>query len=104
MISSRSRQFLDHQARRTLTSVLIPVTAVRGVPVPVVDVVDVVTVRHGHMAAALSVLVGVAVVLRVAAGLTRFRVSFARPVQMAVVCVVDVIAVRHRDMAASRPV
>jgi hypothetical protein len=90
--------------RRTLTSVLIPVTAVRGVPVPVVDVVDVVAVRHGDVAAALSVLVGVAVMFGVAAGLTRLRVSFARPVQMAVVRVVDVIAVRHRDVAASRPV
>jgi hypothetical protein len=57
--------------------VLVPVTAVRGVPVPVVDVVDVVTVRHRHMATALAVLMGVAVVLRVAAGLTRLRVPFA---------------------------
>jgi hypothetical protein len=104
MISSRSRQFLGHQGRRTLTSVLVPVTAVRRVPVPVVDVVDVVTVRNGDVAAALAVLVGVTVVLRVAAGLTRFGMPFARPVQMALVRVVDVIAVRHCDVAAARPV
>jgi hypothetical protein len=104
MIRSCSRQFLGHQARRTLTSVLVPVAAVRGVPVTVVDVVDVVAVRYGHVAAALAVLVGVAVVLRVAAGLALFRVPVARLVQVAVVRVVDVVAVRYRDVAASRSV
>jgi hypothetical protein len=87
-----------------LTSVLVPVPTVRRVPVPVVDVVDVVAVRHGHVTAALAVLVGVAVVFRVTADLTRLRVPVAGLVQVAVVRVVDVVTVRYRDVAAARPV
>jgi hypothetical protein len=40
-------------------SVFVVVFAVRGVPVPVVDIVDVVAMRDGDVAASLAVRVGV---------------------------------------------
>ncbi|WP_345351543.1 hypothetical protein [Actinoallomurus liliacearum] len=77
---------------------------VGGVTASVVDVVDVIAVRHADVAAAPAVLVRVVVVSRVADGLAFVDVSVVRTVQMPVVGVVDVIAVRHGHMAASRPV
>lgn len=79
-------------------------TVVLSMAVAVVDVVDVVAVRHGDMAAAGTVLVSVAVMDGVAAGLTLVHTPFLRAMQMAVVDVVHVVAVRHRDMAAPKTV
>ena len=42
-----------------VSSVVVPVACVRGVPVAVVDVVGVALVRDGDVAAAVTVLVGV---------------------------------------------
>ncbi len=80
---------------------IIPVTVVADVAVPVVDVVDVVAVRHGHVPAPWLVLVVVRVVYGVPAHLALVDMVLVNPVQVAVVDVVDVVAVRHRDMAAS---
>ena len=75
-----------------------------GVPVAVVDVVDVVPVQHGLVSAALAVLVVVALVGDVRARLALVVVAVVRGVQMAVVCVVDVVAVRYRLVSAVRAV
>jgi hypothetical protein len=77
---------------------------VRGVPVPVVDVVDVVSVRNGDVSAGVTVLVRVTVMLGVPTGLARLRPVTANRVQVTVVRVVDVIAVRHRDVPTPRSV
>ncbi len=73
---------------------------VRCVPVTVVDVVDVVAVRNGDVAAALAVDVVVRRAFGVGGGLTFVVVALVLAVQVAVVDVVDVIAVRDGDVAA----
>ena len=83
---------------------IIPVTVVLSMAVAVVDVVDVVAVRHRDMSAAGTVLVSVAVMDGVHAGLALVHTPFLRAMQMAVEDVVDVVAVRHRDMAAPKTV
>src|ERR1700754_2777976 len=83
-------------------SVLVPVTVVLGVPAPVVDVVHVVAVRHGHVAAPFAVRVGVAVVLGVALGLALVHVVVVHPVQVTVVDIVHMVAVGDRHVTASR--
>lgn len=79
---------------------LVVVAVVRRVPVPVVDVVDMVAVGHGHVAAAFAVYVLMGRVFGVADGLALVEVAVVSAVQMSVVNVVDVIAVRYRDMSA----
>ncbi|WP_345428534.1 hypothetical protein [Actinoallomurus vinaceus] len=74
------------------------------VPASVVDVVDVVTVRHAHVATALTMPMRMAFMLRVASGLAFVDVSVVWPVQVPVVGIVDVVAVRHGHVAASRSV
>jgi hypothetical protein len=71
------------------------------VPVPVVDVVGVVLVWHGHMAAVLSVLVGVPLVRHVLRDRALVDVIVVGAVDVALVRVIGVIAVRHRDVAAA---
>ena len=79
--------------------------AVLGVPVTVVDVVDVVTVRHGDVTAALPVVVVVAAaVLGMPGALAFVGVIGVHAVQVTVVHVVDVVTVRDGDVAAARPV
>jgi len=80
----------------------MPVVA--GVPVTVVDVVDVVAVWDGDVPAAFAVDVVVRAAFGVAAGLTFVVVALVFAVQVAVVDVVDVVAVRDGDMAAGRAV
>jgi hypothetical protein len=80
------------------------VAFVLGVPVAVVQMVDVVAVRHGGMTAALAVLMGVPVVRRVTARLALVPVAFVLTVQMPVVRVVDVVAVPHLGVTAVRTV
>jgi hypothetical protein len=81
--------------------VLVVVLAVRGVPAPVVHVVDVVPVRHGHMTAPVTVDVVVILVHGVASRFAFVVVTVVLSVQVTVVHVVDMIAVRDRDVAAS---
>lgn len=85
-------------------SVFVVVAVVRGVAMAVVDVVDMIAVRDGHMAAALTVHMVVAAVFGMRRGLAFVVVAGMLAVQMAVVDVVHVVAVRYRDMAAVRSV
>jgi hypothetical protein len=80
------------------------VAVVLGVPVAVVQIVDVVAVRHGGMPAALAVLMGVPVVRRVTARLALVPVSRVLAVQMPVVRVVDVVPVPYLGVTALRTV
>ena len=84
-----------------MRSVVVVVVAVRGVPVTVMDVVHVVTVRNGHVPA--SVAVGVLGVLMggVLGGLALVPMSLVVPVQVSIVDIVDVVAVRNADMSAA---
>jgi hypothetical protein len=71
------------------------------VPAPVVHVVDVITVRDGHMAAPLAVNMVLTVMHGVFVGrLTFVVVIVLRPVKMTLVHIVDVISMRDRDMPA----
>lgn len=81
-------------------SVVVPVPVVRGVPVSVVGVVDVVAVHDGGVSAGVTVLVRVTAVRDVLAGLALVPVSGVLPVEVSVVRVVDVVAVREPGMAA----
>lgn len=77
---------------------LVVVIAVHGVLMTVVQVVDVVTMRHGFVAALLAVSVLVGGVLRNRVVLV--VVVLVQRVAVVVVQVIDVIAVRHGLMAA----
>jgi hypothetical protein len=80
---------------------VVPVAVVLRVPVTVVDVVDVIAVGDGLVPAVLAVLVFVALVRGVGAGLALVPVAVVLRVQMPLVRVVDVVAVRHRRVAAA---
>lgn len=81
---------------------LVVVLAVSCVPAPVVNVVDVITVRDGHMAAPLAVNVVMTLVDRVlSGGLAFVVVTLVRSMKMTVVHIVDVVTVWDRDMSAS---
>lgn len=80
---------------------LVVVLAVRGVPAPVVDVVDMVPVRHGDMTAAVTVDVVVVLMHGVARRFAFVVVPVVLSVKVTVVHVVNVVAVRDRDVAAS---
>nr|ADY00154.1 hypothetical protein [Streptomyces autolyticus] len=75
-------------------------TLVAGVAMSVVDIVHMVPVRHGDMAAAVLVLVVVAFMDGVTGRFAFVDVVVVRAVQVAVVDVVDVVPVRHGDVAA----
>jgi hypothetical protein len=81
--------------------VLVVVLAVRGVPAPVVHVVNMVPVRHGHMTTAVTVDVGVILMHGVAGGFAFVVVIVVLSMEVTVVHVVDMVAVRDRDVAAS---
>lgn len=85
-------------------SVVVPVALVSRVPVAVVHVVHVVTMRNRHMPAALAVRVGMFGMLPMLASLALVRVAVVLTVQMPVVYVVDMIAVRDCDVPATRSV
>lgn len=80
---------------------LVVVLAVRGVPAPVVDVVDMVPVRHGHVTAAVAVDVVVVLMHGVVRRFAFVVVTVVLPVQVAVVHIVNMVTVRDRDVAAS---
>jgi hypothetical protein len=70
-------------------------------PVPIVNVVSVVLVRDGYVAALQAVLVGMALVRDVPALQALVGVVAVNPVEVAVVRVIGVIAVRERDVPAA---
>lgn len=80
---------------------LVVVLAVRGVPAPVVDVVDMVSVRHSDMTAAVAVDVVVIFMHGVARRFAFVVVTVVLSVKVTVVHVVNMVAVRDRDVAAS---
>jgi hypothetical protein len=81
--------------------VLVVVPVVRGVPAPVVDVVDVIAVRHGHMATSFAVNVIVIVVHGVVRRFALVVVTVVLSMKVTVVHIVDVVPVWDRDVAAS---
>ena len=83
---------------------LVVVAVVGGVPVPVVDVVDMVPVRNRDVPTALPVHMLVRCVFGVAVVLAFVEVPLVGAMQMSVVDIVDVIAVRNRDVTAVRAV
>ena len=87
-----------------IASVLVPVPVVGRVPVPVVQEVGMPLVRHRNVAAARPVLVGVALVGRVAGCRALVDVIAVNAVDVPVVGIIGVVPVRERDMAAARPV
>jgi hypothetical protein len=85
-------------------SVLVPVVAVGGVPVAVVDVVHVVAVLDGLVPAAGAVLMGMVVVDDMAAERALVPVPFVLAVHVPVVQVVSMVAVLDSDVTTVRPV
>ncbi|QWF85547.1 hypothetical protein HUW46_09002 [Amycolatopsis sp. CA-230715] len=83
---------------------LVVVPVVLGVAVAVVQVVDVIAVRHRDVPAAVPVRVLVFVVRLVAFGFALVEVAVVLAVQVSVVDVVDVALVRDRDVPAPRTV
>lgn len=79
---------------------LVVVIAVHGVEMAVVQVVDVVTVGDGLMAAARAVPVRMVGVGEASRHVALVPVVVVGVMQMAVVDVVDVVAVHDRGMAA----
>lgn len=72
-----------------------------GVTTTIVDIVDVISVRHSDMAAAGAVGMVVALVHRVFINLALVEMPVMGLVQVPVVDIVDVISVRDRNMAAA---
>jgi hypothetical protein len=81
--------------------VVVPVSFVGRVPVPVVQVIGVVSVRHRNVAALLSVLVRVVSVRRVLRRFAFVDVVAVDAVDMPVMRVVGVVVVRERYVAAA---
>jgi hypothetical protein len=71
------------------------------VPVPVVNVVGVVLVRHSHVTALRAVLMGMALMRHVPALYAFVRVIAVDPVNVSVVRVIGVIAVRERNVSTA---
>ncbi|WP_211369805.1 hypothetical protein [Nonomuraea turkmeniaca] len=76
-------------------------TFVRGVTVSVVDVVDMVVVRNGHVPAFRTVLVVMALMRGVRLGLALVHVIVMDAVQATVVDIVDMIVVRDGHVPAA---
>jgi hypothetical protein len=81
--------------------VLVVVVAVRGVPAPVVHVVDVIAVWDRNMAASFAVNMVMRLMYRVAGWFAFVVVIFVLSMKVTVVHVVDVIPVWDRDVTAS---
>ncbi|MFB9832944.1 hypothetical protein [Actinoallomurus acaciae] len=80
---------------------IVPVVLVRRMAMTVVDVVGVVPVRDGDVAAVRPVPVGVPVVHQVLGVLTLVRVSFVAAMNVTVVDIVDVILVGEGHVTAA---
>lgn len=74
---------------------------VRRVPVAVMDVVDVIAVRHRDMPAIRAMLMVVAVMGDVPRGLALVEMAVVLAMHMAVVHIVDMVAVRNGYMSAT---
>jgi hypothetical protein len=81
--------------------VVVPVVVVGGVAVPVVDVVDVIMVGDGDVAATVDMGVIVSDLFGVVFGSALVEVSVVSGVEVAVVDVVDVTPVRDGDMTTA---
>ena len=81
--------------------VIVPVSVVGGVAVAIVQVVDVIAVRNGDVAATLAVLVIVVLVNVVLGRLALVPVALVLAVDVAIVNVVGVISVLEGDVAAA---
>ena len=80
---------------------LVDVVSVRGVPMSVVDVVDMIDMGHGHVPTAEAVGVLVDAVLGVGGRLAVVDMPVVLTVQVPVMDVVDVVGVRECDMTAA---
>jgi hypothetical protein len=80
---------------------LVPVALVGGVTMPVMDVVLVIAVRHGLVAAALAVGVVMIVVGHVRVRLALVPMLIVTVMGMAVVEIVGVVTVDHGDVTAA---
>lgn len=83
---------------------VVPVPFVCRVAVPLVDVVDVVTVRDGHVPASGPVPVVMGVVRDVHLRLALVHVPLVEAMEASVVNVVDMIGMRNSHMPAPRAV
>ena len=81
--------------------VVVPVALVCSVAVAIVQVINVIAVRDGNVAAALAMLVIVVSVLMVLGGLAFVPVALVLTVDVALVEVVGVILVRESNVAAA---
>jgi hypothetical protein len=84
--------------------VLVPVILMRRVPASVMDIVDMIAMRHGHVTAALTVPMRMVGMARVTGALALVGVPVVRPVQVPVMGVIDVVTVRHRHVTTARTV
>ncbi|STC77683.1 Uncharacterised protein [Corynebacterium minutissimum] len=80
---------------------IVPVSVVSGVAVAIVQVVDVIAVRNGDVAATFAVLVIVVLVNVVLGRLALVPVALVLAVDVAIVNVVGVISVLESDVAAA---
>ncbi|MEV0200087.1 hypothetical protein [Nonomuraea sp. NPDC050691] len=85
------------------SSVVVPVPLMGGVAVPVVHIVDMITVGHGHVPALRPVLVIVTVVRGVGLRLALVHMIVVEAMQATVMDVVNVIVMRHRYMSTGGP-
>jgi hypothetical protein len=81
--------------------VLVPMPIVIGMAVPVVHIVNVITMGHSHMSATKLMLVGVTFMSNVIGLFTLIDMVTMNTMQTPVVDIVDVITVRHGDMPAT---
>ncbi len=79
---------------------IVPVVAVRSVPMSIMHIVDVVAVRHGDVTAVLVVFVGMLTMRFVPVLRALVRLLAHGPMEMTVVCVVDVPLMREGHMTA----
>lgn len=89
-----------HQNTSGCESVFVPVIAVAGVKMSVVQIVDVVTVRDRNVSAVGSVLVVVMTVCDAGSVGALVPMVVVLVMTMTIVDVVDVIVVRDRDVSA----
>lgn len=78
----------------------VPVVAVSGVQVPVVQIVDMISVRNRSVSAVGTVLMFVMRVSNALVGVAHVPMVSVLPVAMSVVHEIDVVAVLHHGMPA----
>lgn len=80
---------------------IVPLVAVRSVPMSIMHIVDVVAVRHGDVPAVLVVFVGMLTMRFVPVLRALVRLLAHVAMEMTVVCVVDVPLMSEGHMTAS---